>query len=601
MKLFKELKRRNVIKATMAYIVIAWVLIQVLTIILPIFQVPAWALKTLMILLAIGLPVWMAFSWVYDVTPEGLQKTDSVSTDESVTATTNKRLNIIIVVMLLIAIGVNFIDRSGSQARNIFSTAESSKENSIAVLPFKDMSPNNDQEYFSDGIAIEIIDGLCKFQDLKVIGNTSSFSFKDKNDDLINIGDQLNANTILEGSVRRQLNQIMISVRLTDAKNGFVIFSASYDDDLENIFALQQKIAVDVVAKIESNLGLNTKSQLHPKKINPLAFENYLKGKLIRVNGPLNLDKDEVLVPKQYFEKAVKLDPTFAEAWAYLSLTYFNEADWTEPDIEKRKIARDSAMLMAKRALSLDSLSSGARMAMGSYYFHEFDWVKAEKEKRKAVSLNPGGADEKYVLASFLSGFGQIDEALFLIEEAMKSDPLNEKGERELSKNLFVGARYDECIEYCLQLLEEDPDRPFADQFLYISYLEKGEIEKGRKVLAHFIEFHDKEKEVAALFKENDFETAVTKMFEYDKNIKTKQLQRSFYKASYYAWIKDIENTIKYLNETFDNQEPWISFLNDTRFNFIKDDPRYRQLYEKAGFNSYDAYLKKQKAAQKTS
>ena len=129
MKLFKELKRRNVIKATMAYIVIAWVLIQVLTIILPIFQVPAWALKTLMILLAIGLPVWMAFSWVYDVTPEGLQKTDSVSTDESVTATTNKRLNIIIVVMLLIAIGVNFIDRSGSQARNIFSTISVSLKN----------------------------------------------------------------------------------------------------------------------------------------------------------------------------------------------------------------------------------------------------------------------------------------------------------------------------------------------------------------------------------------------------------------------------------------------------------------------------------------
>lgn len=598
MKLFEELKRRNVIKATMAYIVIAWVLIQVLTIILPIFQAPTWALKTLMILLAIGLPVWMAFSWVYDVTPEGLKKTDSISTDASVTATTNKRLNIIIVVMLLIAIGVNFIDSSDSKATNVFSTAESSQEHSIAVLPFRDMSPDKDQEYFSDGIAIEIIDALCKFQNLKVIGNTSSFSFKDKNEDLIDIGDQLNANTILEGSVRRQLDQVMISVRLTDAKSGFVIFSASYDDDLENIFVLQQEIAIDVVGKIESNLGLNAKSQLETKKINPLAFENYLKGKLIRVNGPLNLDIEEVLVPKQYFEKAVKLDPYFAEAWAYLSITYFNETDWAEADLEKRDIARDSAMIMAKRALSLDSLNSGVHLAMGSYYVHLFDWVKAEKEKRKAVALNPGGADEKYALASFLSGFGQIDEALLLIEEAMKSDPLNEKGKRELAKNLFVGARYDDCIAYCQQLLEENPNRRFADQFLYICYLQKGEFEKGRKVLAHFIEFHDKEKEVAALFKENDFETAVKKMFAYDKNIKTKQLQRSFYKASYYAWIKDKEKTIQYLNETYDNKEPWISFLTDRRFDFIKNDPRYWELYEKAGFNLYDAYLKKQRNIQ---
>jgi len=169
MKLFEELKRRNVIKATMAYIVIAWVLIQVLTIILPIFQAPSWVLKTLMILMAIGLPIWMIFSWVYDVTPEGLKKTETDSTDESVTATTNKRLNIIIVVMLLIAIGVNFIDKSGSDTTNIFAKTEPSKENSIAVLPFKDMSPNNDQEYFSDGIAIEIIDALCKFKDLTEI------------------------------------------------------------------------------------------------------------------------------------------------------------------------------------------------------------------------------------------------------------------------------------------------------------------------------------------------------------------------------------------------------------------------------------------------
>ena len=601
MKFLEELNRRNVVKATMAYIVVAWVLVQVLTLILPMFQVPSWVLKTLMILMLVGLPIWMTFSWVYDVTPEGLKKTKQFSTDDSVIATTNKRLNIIIVVMLLIAIGVNFIEKSGSQSKNIVATTEVSTENSIAVLPFKDMSPDRGQEYFSDGIAIEIIDALCKFKDLKVIGNTSSFSFKNKNEDLINIGKQLNANTILEGSVRKQQDQIMISVRLTDAKNGFVIFSASYDDDLENIFVLQQKIAIDVVGKIESNLGLNDNILLQPKKINPLAFENYLKGKLQLVNGPLNMEEEEVLVPKKYFEKAVKLDPSFAEAWAYLSITYFNETDWMEADKKKRNMARDSAMLMAKRALSLDSLSSEAHLAMGSYYFHQFDWVKAEKAKRKAVALNPGGAHEKYALASFLSKFGQTDEALLLDQEGMKSDPLDENGKSSFARDLFVGGRYDECIKYCQRLLEENPERRFADNFLWLSYVGKHEYEKARKVLAHFIEFHSKEKEVAAFFKENDFKTAVKKMFEYDKKSKTRQLQFSFYRATFYAYIEDKENTIKYLYESYANQETWISFLTDGRFDFIKDDPRYWELYEKAGFNIYDAYLKKQRELQKSS
>jgi adenylate cyclase len=601
MKFLEELNRRNVVKATMAYIVVAWVLVQVLTLILPMFQVPSWVLKTLMILMLVGLPIWMTFSWVYDVTPEGLKKTKQFSTDDSVIATTNKRLNIIIVVMLLIAIGVNFIEKSGSQSKNIVATTEASTENSIAVLPFKDMSPDEGQEYFSDGIAIEIIDALCKFKDLKVIGNTSSFSFKDKNEDLINIGKQLNANTILEGSIRRQQDQIMISVRLTDAKNGFVIFSASYDDDLENIFVLQQKIAIDVVGKIESNLGLHDNILLQPKKINPLAFENYLKGKLQLVNGPLNMEEDEVLVPKKYFEKAVKLDPSFAEAWAYLSITYFNETDWIESDMEKRTMARDSAMLMAKRALSLDSLSSGVHLAMGSYYFHQFDWVQAEREKRKAVALNPGGAHEKYALASFLSGFGQIDEALLLVQEGIDSDPLDENGKSAFAKNLFVGGRYDDCIKYCQRLLDENPERRFADQFLWLSYARKNELEKARKVLAHFLEFHEKEADVASLFKENDFKSAILKMFEYGKKSKTNQFKRSFYRASYYAWIKDKENTIKYMNESYDNKEAWISWLNDGRFDFIKDDPRYWELYEKAGFNIYDAYLKKQRELQKSS
>ena len=424
MKFIEELKRRNVIKATMAYIVVAWVLIQVMTNILPVFQAPPWVLKILMILLAIGLPIWMVFSWVYDVTPDGIKKTEDVPADGTVTATTNKRLNILIVILLIIAIGLNFIDSGPKEIKESALTASTVdvRENSIAVLPFLDMSPLKDQEHYSDGIAIEILNALCKFNKLKVVGRTSSFAFKNKEEDIQSIGQKLHVNNILEGSVQKQDERIRISVRLTDATDGYTLFSESYTDEVQNIFELQSRIATDIAEKIESKLDL-AENELHPrKKIDPLAYETFLKGKLQFLNGPLDMKRSEVFKAKKYFERAVELDSSFVEANAYLALAYFNLSDWAiaGKDQKQRKIALDSAKLLARRAHALDSLSSGAHLAMGSYYFHEYNWEQAEIEKREAVRLNPGGAEEKFILASFLSQFGQPKEAIAISEEALK-------------------------------------------------------------------------------------------------------------------------------------------------------------------------------------
>jgi len=597
MKFFEELKRRNVIKATMAYIVIAWVLVQVLSNILPVFQAPDWVLKTLMILMVVGLPIWMIFSWVYEVTPEGVKKTEQISKDDSITATTNKRLNIIILIVLLIAIGVHFIEPSNSQPEQKVSTSESVEENTIAVLPFMDMSPNKDQEFLSDGIAIEIYDELCKFKELTVAGRTSSFSFKNKNEPLTSIGDQLRVNTILEGTVRRQHDKVLISVSLANAKDGYIIFSESYTDDMENIFALQSKIATDIAGKIESNLGLNRKVMEQAKKIVPLAYDNYLKGKLQFVNGPINMKEDEIFMPMKYFENAVKIDSNFAEACAYLSLAYFNMSDWVidANNVSQRRIALDSAKLLAKRALLLDSLSSGAHLAMGSYYFHQYDWVKAEEEKRKAVALNPNGAEEKCMLASFLSAFGQAEEGLLLDQEAIKLDPLDIKWKAAYARDLYSSGNYDKCIEHCLLLLQENPNSAGADQFLWLSYARKKEYEKARNVMVHFAKEHLKDSIMSSFFRENEFKTAIKKMFAYDQKSNIAILQHPVFKATFYAFIEDKENTFKYLYITYDRREPTISFLRDARFDFIMNDPRYLELYENIGFKAYDEFKRKQK------
>jgi TolB-like protein len=594
MKFFDELKRRNVIKATMAYIVIAWVLMQVLTLILPIFLAPEWVLQTLMILMLVGLPIWMIFSWVYEVTPEGLKKTAQISTDESITLKTNKRLNVIILVVLILAIAVNFIDTSNSQKPSVVANTASMAENSIAVLPFLDMSPNKDQEFYSDGIAVEILNSLCKFKELKVVGRTSSFSFKNTNEDIKSIGSKLNVNNILEGSVQKQQDKIMISVRLTNATDGYTIFSESYSDELGNIFDLQSVIALDIAKKIESKMSLQDNKLYPRRKINPLSYETFLKGKLQFVNGPLNMKPEETFKAKKYFESAVKLDSNFAEANAYLSLVYFNLADWAISGEEnlKRDIALDSAKLLAKRAYSLDSLSSGAHLAMGSYYFHEYNWIQAEKEKRQAVALNPGGAEEKFILASFLGQFGQADEALELDLEAMKLDPLDEMAEVKYIRDLFRAKKFEEGILKCNTLIEENRAPAGTYQFLWLCYSGLKQHEKAGKAFSTYAKLLG-ENELAVFFGENDFKSAVEKMFAYDRVTKSKFLYRPIIKAVFYSYIEDKENTIKYLYETFDNREPTISFLRGSRFDFLKEDPRYIELYEKAGFKAYDEHMKK--------
>lgn len=597
MKFFEELRRRNVIKATMAYIVVAWVLIQVMTNILPIFQAPQWVMKILMILIAIGLPIWIFFSWVYDVTPEGIKKTSESSTDESITATTNKRLNILILILLTIAIGLNFFDPGPPNTAVSGSIEKGIQENSIAVLPFLDMSPLKDQEHYSDGIAIEILNALCKFKKLNVVGRTSSFAFKNKDEDIKSIGRKLNVNNVLEGSVQKQQDLIRISVRLTDTENGYTLFSESYSDQIENIYDLQFRIAKDVAEKIQSKLELSP-SELRPHaKIDPVAYETFLKGKLQFINGPLNMKPGEVTKAKKYFEKAVALDSSFVEANAYLSLTYFNLFDWAIPGLDNAEAhaALDSAKLLARRALRLDSLSSGARLAMGSYYFHEYDWIRAEQEKRKAVELNPGGSEEKFMLASFCSQFKQYEEAISLSNEAMKLNPLDESSILKYVRVLFLSGKYEEGLDICNQLLKNDKVKAGAYQFLFLCHLGLGHEKEAGIACGNFLKERGFE-ESSLLFFQNDFKTAVQKLLDDSELNQDSFLDRNMYKAQFNSFIGNKEETLKYLYKVYENKETNIMWLRAPWFDFLRDDPRFVKLYEMAGLKAYDQYLQNRKS-----
>ncbi len=248
----QELKRRNVFRVGIAYVALAWVIAQVAELALDSFDAPAWVMKTILLLLPLGFPLALFFAWVFELTPEGLKREKDVDRGQSITRQTGRKLDLLIIGVLLIAVGFLLVDKfvfspEPSDAATVIAQQESrtarSVGQSIAVIPFVDMSPTGDQEYFTDGLTENLLHALAQIGDIKVAGRTSSFAFKGRNEDLRSIGAQLNVQNILEGSVQKAGNQIRITAQLVNTNDGFHLWSETFDRNLNDIFAVQDEIS----------------------------------------------------------------------------------------------------------------------------------------------------------------------------------------------------------------------------------------------------------------------------------------------------------------------------------------------------------------------
>ena len=258
--LFNELKRRNVVRVGIAYILIAWLIAQVAELALDSFDAPGWVIKAVLLLLALGLPVALFFAWAFELTPEGLKKEKDVDRSQSIAPNTGRKLNTLIIGVLVIAVGMLLADKflpQSEEAPPVTAATETepvTETNSIAVLPFVDMSPAQDQEYFTDGLTENLLHALAQIQELKVAGRTSSFAFKGLNTDLRDIGQQLNVSSILEGSVQKAGGRIRITTQLINTEDGYHLWSKTFDRDLTDIFSVQDEIAEAVANALRKSL-----------------------------------------------------------------------------------------------------------------------------------------------------------------------------------------------------------------------------------------------------------------------------------------------------------------------------------------------------------
>jgi len=438
-KYIAELKKRHVIKAGLAYLVGAWVFMEVASLVLESLEAPASVMKTILIILVIGFPVWLIFSWVYDLTPEGITKTKNTDAEVSKSPKINLRLNRAIIAFLSIAVvllAVNQI-RSAIFKKNELTENNGATESampvkkSIAVLPFTNVSGDEEQDYFCYGIAEDILIDLAHLGDLRVAARTSSFSFKDKDQDIRDIGVKLGVQTILEGSVRKAGDKVRITAQLVSVKDGFSLWSQHYDRDLTDVFAIQNEIAKSIVQALEINLLLQEKRVLDKVKTqNVLAYDYYIKARDFYNHSHARATANAI----KLFSKAIQIDSSYTLAYCGLANSFSNLYTYYERN--DKNLA--GALTASNRALELDSQLADAHTSRAWALVQLREYEDASKHFEIAIQLDPQLFVTYYEYARASRMQGHLEKSAELFKKATEVQPENYEAA------LFLSSAYDD-------------------------------------------------------------------------------------------------------------------------------------------------------------
>jgi TolB-like protein len=420
--LFGELSRRNVFRVGIAYAVASWVLLQFVDVIAQILELPVWAPKLIFLILVIGLVPALIFAWAFELTPEGIKKESEVDRSGSIAPHTGRKLNIVIIGSLVVAVALLVMDRQFSNPAEETSVAISDTEKSIAVLPFVNMSSDAEQEFFSDGITEEILNSLASEKSLKVAGRTSSFAFKGRNDDLRRIGEALGVDHILEGSVRKSGAQVRITAQLIQVDNGFHLWSETYDRELTDVFAIQDEIAKEILKQLRSQLLADEDLVVvvEAKRTNPVVYDLYLRAK----QRIYTRKGSEIQIAMSELDKAIQLDPEYAPAFAQRGVATMLMSDQSYGDIPDDE-ARRRGRRFVDQALSLDDNLAEGWAALGLYYNNEpTESERAIDHLTKALSINPNLIDASNWLFIALQGVGDYVGSMEVLVDVIERDPL---------------------------------------------------------------------------------------------------------------------------------------------------------------------------------
>jgi serine/threonine protein kinase/Tfp pilus assembly protein PilF len=455
---------------------------------------------------------------------------------------------------------------------------------SIAVLPFEDLSPQKDQGYLCDGFAESLISSLTKIKDLRVPARTSSFSFKEKERDIQEIGEKLNVKTILEGSVQKAGDRLRITTQLINVDDESLIWSEQYNRELDDVFAIQDEITLAIVDKLKLNLLGEEKASLVKRYTENLeAYNLYLQGRFF-----WNKRTDEGAKKAiEYFEQSIEKDPSYALAYtgladSYLLLPYY----FTISPKEVYPKAKEAA----QKALEIDNTLSEAHTSMAMIKLtYDWDWVGAEKEFKRAIELNPSYATAHHWYAWFLMWMARFNEAMEEIERARDLDPLSLIINRDIGTVSLLARQYDQAIEILQKMLEMSPNFPQTRIYLARAYFLKSMYKKALSVL-------QKEKELIGLYPllESWIGICYMKMGQKTKTqeVLDQLIQRSeqeyvssYFIALIYFAIGENDQGFKRLDQAYNERSGFLCYLKtEPILDNLRSDPRFQDLMQRMNF-----------------
>ena len=497
MSLFAELKRRNVIRMAGLYLVGAWLLTQVASTVLPMFEAPAWLPRSIVTLLAIGFIPALVFAWVFELTPDGLKRDARIPPGESIAPQTARKMERLILLLFAIALAFFGFDKfllapqreaslvetttqtvAARTAASIDASQNKINPRSIAVLPFTNMSGDAANEYFSDGISEEILNVLAGTPELQVAARTSSFSFKGKSMEVPAIARELKVRMVLEGSVRKQGDKVRITAQLIDAQNGFHVWSQTYDRKLQDIFAIQDEIAKAIGDELKVKIAdAAVPGQSSGGTRNLAAYDLYLRGMAL---WHKRTEKD-LWNALALFEQAAATDPEYAQAYSGQALVYAVVGEYSTRITYAEALAR--ATDRAERALALDPTLAEPYAALGGIASNERRQATSDLLLRRAIALRPSFATAYQWRGTGLMSSGDLAGGLASVERASALDPRSLVVAENHAWVLLTLGRDSEAKARCLRVLEFAPTYAGCLGDLGVADLLSGDFDAARPML----------------------------------------------------------------------------------------------------------------------
>jgi TolB-like protein len=583
---FAELKRRNVYKVAVAYAVVSWLLIQAASILFPTFEAPSWVMKAFVVFLAFGFILSVVISWTFEATPEGLKRTGDIPTDVAAKLPTwsARKFAAFIICVAFIAAALFAYQllrtrdtpaprQTASPARTEGATAP---PKSIAVLPFLNESGNANDEYFSDGLSEELIAALAQIRELKVIGRSSSFRFKDRKEEPKTIGEKLGVATLLEGTVRKQGERVRIVAELINAADGIELWTRTFDRELKDIFAVQAEIAKAVAASLELTL-LGAKDTAAPSASTSSveAHNAYLQGHFYFQRR--NIDDYRKAVA--FFDEAIRQDPNYAPAYAERSELWTLMGDLTG----EGKTMWPKAVADAEKAVALAPELAEAHAALGWVrFFAQWKFEEGLRELKRAKELSPNNPTANDLLARVVAYLGKLDQAEKYARQAVQSDPLSATARFNLGRVLFVAGKLDEAEATGHKAAELQPAAGASRRWQVMVAVQRGDGETAVREAQLEPDPGLRRHELAlAYFVRGDRKAADDTLADL---IATGRDKLAYQIAQVYAVRGEKDKAFEWLQFSFDTHDTGtLGLLIDPLMRDLRPDPRYKSLLAKLG------------------